>query len=793
MLIFKIERSRLLGVILFLLIASSIFATPALSGTISGFVHDETNGEALIGANVYIKELNTGSTTNNSGYFVIPGLKDGNYTLVVSYIGYKTTEMKVELKVGAKTNFKIQLKPDVLKTGEIIVTGDSVRTIEKLFIKPVSKMEFSQKQINAIPKMVEADLLRALQTVPGITALSDFSSALYVRGGTPDQNLYLIDGTDVYNPEHAFGIFSTFNTNAIKKVDLSKGGFGAEYGGRLSSVMDVTNLDGNRNNFQGIVNISLLSASTTLQMPIGEIGSVSGSLRRTYIDQTYARWVDEIPDYYFYDGNLKGFFDLSENDKLTFSFFKSQDNLDYRYDKEKESMRFLYDWGNTTGSLNWKHIFNPQLFASFWVTLSRFESHFSFDDIYNMKEKNYLSDYAFKGALEYYYSSNLNFKFGIEQKLLHGLYEFSWDNGLVDINKNRQFTTSYFSINYKPIKDLDVEVGLRHNYFNSEKKYSDFDPRFSIKYRLTDKSNVKFATGIYHQYLNRIPRLFFASIWTTADEYTKGSESKHFILSYQRELGDVVQFETELYYKTYKNIYSYNTTFNATVSPTEFSENGYPVYRSSEGLFNEGDGKSYGIEFLLRKEVGAITGWISYSLSKTEYTFTDINQGNKFVPRHDRTSVINLVLNSDLNSIFSGKWNEAEENSDSKWLIGINFIYSTGQPITTPGSAYYSNTLPDWTMLVPGKEKIDGYNLYPAEINGFKLPPYIRMDLSITYEKNYATWSIAPYLQIINIGNRKNTWFVTYNQEFKDDVITQKIEKVNMLPLLPSLGVTIKF
>lgn len=162
MLIFKIKHSRLLGVILFLLIASSIFATPALSGTISGFVHDETNGEALIGANVYIKELNTGSTTNNSGYFVIPGLKDGNYTLVVSYIGYKTTEMKVELKVGAKTNFKIQLKPDVLKTGEIIVTGDSVRTIEKLFIKPVSKMEFSQKQINAIPKMVEADLLRAL-------------------------------------------------------------------------------------------------------------------------------------------------------------------------------------------------------------------------------------------------------------------------------------------------------------------------------------------------------------------------------------------------------------------------------------------------------------------------------------------------------------------------------------------------------------------------------------------------------------------------------------------------------
>lgn len=763
-------------------------------GTISGFIYDAANGEALIGANVYIKELIVGTTTNNSGYFVIPGIKEGEYLLTVSYIGYKTIEKKIIVKNGSKNTFKFNLESDVVNAGEVIISADSMRTIEKLFIKPVSKMEFTGKQINQIPKMVEADLLRALQTVPGITALSDFSSALYVRGGTPDQNLFLIDGTDVYNPEHAFGIFSTFNTNAIKKVDLSKGGFGAEYGGRLSSVMDVTNLDGNRNKFEGVVNLSLLSASTTLQMPVGNFGSISGSIRRTYIDQTYSKWVDDIPDYYFIDGNLKGFFDISENDKLTISYFGSFDDLDFKLDKDaKESMGFIYDWGNTTGSINWKHIFSPQLFASFWATASRFESNFDFNDLINMHEKNKITDYAFKGALEYYMTTNFNIKFGVEQKLLHGVYYSEWGDGKADINRHRQYTTGYLSLDWKPTKDLSVETGLRYNYFNAEEDFSDFDPRFSLKYRLTDKSNVKFAAGIYHQYLNRIPRMFFASIWTTADEHTKGSESKHLILSYQREIGDIVEFEAEVYYKDYKNLYAYNTIFNAEVTPDSYDEKGNPIYGSTEKLFNRGDGKSYGFELMLRKDIGAITGWVSYSLSRTNYTFDDINQGNEFVPRHDRTSVINVVLNSDIGSIFSGKWNEAPDESDSKWLVGINFIYTTGQPLTTPGSAYYSNTLPDWTALIHGKDKMDGYNLYPSEINNFRLPPYIRMDLSITYEKNYGSWTLSPYLQIINIGNRKNVWFVNYNQNFENGVLTTKVEKVNMLPLLPSIGVTIKF
>jgi hypothetical protein len=524
---------------------------------ISGFVYDESNGEALIGANVYLKELQLGNATNNIGYFVISEVPKGKHTLIISYIGYQTQSKVIDTETQNKNAVKVYLKPEALSTGEIIVSGDSSSVIDKLFTKPISKMELSSKQVNQIPQVVEADLLRALQTMPGIVALSDFSSALYVRGGTPDQNLFLLDGTDVYNPEHAFGIFSTFNTNAIKKVEVSKGGFGAEYGGRLSSVLNVTNLDGNRNNFEGVVNVSLLSGSTTLQMPVGSIGSISGSFRRTYIDQKYSKWIDEVPNYYFYDGNLKGYFDLGDRDKLTFSYFGGLDKLDYQFDKDApESFRFLYDWGNTTGSVNWKHIFNSKLFTSIWVTGSKFESNFKLDQIQNMTEKNLLTDYAVKGTIEYYATNSLILKLGAEHKRLNFRYKFDWDEGLTDVNAKPVSTAAYFSANWKPSMLWDIEIGARYNYYRENRTFTGVDPRLSIKYRLTETSNIKFAAGMYHQYMNRIPRMFISSIWTSADKYTNDSKSMHFILGYQKQIGNIIELEAEVYYKDYKEYIS---------------------------------------------------------------------------------------------------------------------------------------------------------------------------------------------------------------------------------------------
>ncbi|MCK5076770.1 MAG: TonB-dependent receptor, partial [Calditrichia bacterium] len=355
-----------------------------------------------------------GSSTNNGGYFVIPHIPDGQYTLVVEFLGYKPYKQKISIKDGDNIKINIRLKEDLLQTETIIVTADSIRTIEKLYHKSISHVNLSAKQIKHIPQVAEADLLRSLQTLPGVLPLSDYSSALYIRGGTPDQNLYLIDGTDVYNPEHAFGIFSTFNTDAIKQVELSKGGFNAEYGGRLSSVLNVTNLDGNLEQFEGSASISLLSAKTTIQVPINSKGSISGSIRRTYFDKTIAKSVDEIPDYYFYDGNIKGFYNLDDKNKLTVSVFSGLDNLNFIFNKNSSNETgFNLNWGNKTGSLKWTRVFNPRLYSNFWVTTSNFDSEFDLSAL-KILEKNKIKDLTIKGNLEFAFSNSFRTNFGFE-------------------------------------------------------------------------------------------------------------------------------------------------------------------------------------------------------------------------------------------------------------------------------------------------------------------------------------------------------------------------------------------
>ncbi len=755
--------------------------------TISGFVYDSSNGEALIGANVYLKETNRGTSTNKSGYFVLPRINPGTYELVISYIGYKTYTQIFTIKDNDNKRIDVSLYPDAIVGQEVVVTADSVGTIDRLFNKQVSKIELTSAQINKVPQVIEADLLRTLQTLPGIVPVSDFSSAIYVRGGTPDQNLFMVDGTDVYNPEHAFGIFSTFNTDAIKKVEVYKGGFSAEYGGRLSSVINITNNDGNRNKFEGKASLSLLSLNTTLQTPLGSFGSLSGSIRRTYIDQTLAKWIDDVPNYYFIDGNVKAFFDLSKTNKMSVSYFGSKDNLNFLVDKNRsESLGFDYIWGNQTGSINWKFILTPKIFGNFWITGSHFFSNFNFDDA-DFREENVIRDFTLKGAIEYFYSDQLDFKFGFEQKNVSGGLKQFFPGARVDVFKNRKLYSLYFSSTWTPSSLWNIETGIRGDYFISDIDFKNIDPRLTIKYRLSEKSNLKFSTGLFHQYANRIPRMFFISIWTSADEYVQGSSSFHFISGYQRALAEKIELEVEVFYKNYKNIYSYNPTFLADIVPNNYDENNLPVYGNSRGLFNRGDGKSFGVEFLLRKEIGALNGWLAYSYSKTEYIIDAINQTKPFPPRHDRTHAVNAVANIDLNNFGNEVKGRKFTHSDKKWLLGVNFTFYSGQPITLPSSVYLVNQAPDWT----GNK--NSLAIYPSTINAFRLPFYSRLDFSLIYEINYQSWSLSPYLQVFNLLSRRNVWFIRYKNEIKDGFVRQEIENINMFPLLPSIGVSIKF
>ncbi len=781
------------------LIVCTFFAGLSLArgkatSTISGFVYDKTSGETLIGATVFLKHSTFGGMTNSDGYFVISDAPFGKDTLVATYLGYDRYQKVIEVSRGHASLLKIYLSPTAYKMGEVLVTADSVTLAQRTFNRPISTLELDQKQVNAIPQFIEPDLLRALESLPGITPISDFSSALYVRGGTPDQNLYLIDGAEIYNPEHAFGIFSTFNTDAIKRVVVSKGGFGAQYGDRLSSVIDVTELDGDLKKVEGEANISLIAASATVQMPVWSFGSIAGSFRRTYIDQTYAKFIKDIPDYYFDDGNLTGKFQIDDRDNLTASYFGSGDNLNFQINNSSsQSPQVLYRWGNNVASANWSHVFGTKLLSDFLFSYSGFASDFNVTHVSGLNERNIISNYTVKEELRYYASNEITMRVGAAYKQVGIIYDFSSDRDLIEFDNLIHKASAYAILSWQPDPLWDIEAGLRFERFHSSTAFTHLDPRFSVKYRLSETSSLKFATGIYHQYMDSVDRLFFASIWLPSGRYIHDSQAEHFIVGYDKQIGSDFELETNAYYKSYRDINIYNENLDAQAVPGYYLPNGNPVYTSDQNVFLQGDGKSYGLELLLRKNAGAVTGWIGYSLSRTEYAFPAINQGNMFIPRQDRTSVVNFVLNGNIGSIFSGKWDEPPRKSASQWLLGLNFIFTTGQPITVPASVYFVNTLPAWNNYSTGNQNLPNYQLYPGPIDTYRLPDYMRLDLSITWQRDYKTWSLSPYLQIFNLGNRKNVWFIEYSGKNSNGAIVQDVKPVYMLPFLPSLGVTIKF
>ncbi|MBN2013411.1 TonB-dependent receptor [candidate division KSB1 bacterium] len=762
-------RKLIIVIFYIVMLSRVVVANPLPTTTVSGFVYDKSNGEAMIGANVFLANTVLGSSSNVSGYYVIPKIPPGEYQIICDYIGYKLYKKNIRIQTEQELKLNIILETEALMAEEVVVTADSERTVDRMYNKPISEIQLAPRQLKQIPQIAEADLLRSLQTLPGIVSVSDFSSGLYVRGGTPDQNLFLLDGTDVYNPEHMFGLFSTFNTEAIKQVNFSKGGFGAEYGGRLSSILDVTNIDGNREEFEGSASLSAMSAKSTLQMPVGDRGSISGSFRRTYFDKVVAKFIDDMPDYYYYDGNVKAFFDLNKNNKLTISGYGGRDFLDVILNNDAtEKIGFQYNWGNKTSSVRWTRIFTPQLFSNFWITGSRYSSMLDML-AYDAYERNVIKDITVKGNLEYHYSNKLGVKFGFEQKDMDVLYRQTEIELIIDIHDDPTNSVAYFTTNWRPTPLFEIEAGVRYNRFTSDTTFQDWEPRLSMKYRLTDKINLKAAGGVYHQYLHRVPRFVMADIWTYSNKYQVGASANHAILGYQQEISDDYEFEIETYYKDYKNIYSFSDNIGAEIEATSYSSDGVPILNSMKNIFKRGEGYSYGFEALLRKDVGDLTGWIGYSYSKTLYKIDGINQNRYFSPRHDRTSTLNAVMNYCIS-----QWK-------GEWTLGSNFVYSTGQPFTEPGSAYLATDTPvtPWLDL----------NYAPTKINNIRLPYYARLDVSLTYRKQFKTWTLEPFIQVYNVGNRKNVWFVNYDYENG----IPEIEANHMLPLLPTLGVNVKF
>lgn len=718
------------------------------AGTVHGFVREKDSKEPIIAGNVWIKGSNIGTTTNVKGYYVLPSLASGTYEISFQYIGYKT--VVVQQTVGADDDIELNvfLESELIGMGEVVVTAEQGKS--ELEIKP-SQISVQASQLRTIPQIAEPDLFRSIQMLPGVATLSDFSAGLYIRGGSPDQNMVLLDQIDVYNPNHMFGFFSTFNTDAIKSVELLKGGFPAMYGGRLSSVLNVSNKEGNREKFQGVARLSLLSASATLEGPWKK-GSWMVSGRRTYFD-LITKMVDFDLPYYFYDGHAKLNYDIDNNNQASISFYIGNDILDL----SQAGTDIKLVWGNKTFSSQWMHLFSSKLFSHFVFAGSRFDSDakIKFDNV-SFGTFNKITDLALKGSFTYSLSTSHTMNFGFESKKL----DFNLNYEIVGTKYLNSFSGNYYALYFQDNYRLGLfnilQAGLRFDHY-TDGGYCRLMPRLSLKHIINDQMNLTLHYGRYTQFLNLVQQeeINFADMWFPVDKSFKPGEADHYILGFSFDNKESFSLEIEAYYKRFLNLAEYRTFRGAdeTLNNQTAAQN-----------FYIGKGEAYGTDVYIRNNIWGFEGWIGYSLGWTKKQIDGYNFDKEYYPTYDRRHTITAIQDYRLSS---------------KWRINFAFKYGSGQPYTE-ATARYAVMNPNGSIY---------YLILDGEKNFYRLPAYHRLDVGVFYETKLFKLDTEIYLQIVNVYNHKNVWYRQY-QTFNNPATSKDF---TMLPFLPTIGISVKF
>jgi len=758
-----------------------LFTLPALAQekvSISGYVKDKSSGEGLIGASVSVQELpGVGVGTNEYGFYSLT-LPKGTYTLLYNYLGYVTTAKKVQLSAGQKLNVELGQNATALKEVEISTRKEdnNVRSME------MSTLKMQVSEIKSMPALLgEVDVVKAVQMTPGVQTAGEGTSGFYVRGGGVDQNLILLDEAPVYNASHLMGFFSVFNADAIKDVQLYKGGIPAQHGGRLSSLLDIRMKEGNNKKLAVSGGIGSISSRLTVEAPIVKDKSsfiVSG--RRTYADLFFKlQNNEETKDnkLYFYDLNTKVNYTLSEKDRLFVSGYFGRDVA--------ATGDFMMNWGNATATVRWNHLFNDRLFSNTTFIFSDFD--YALGSLRKESEftwKSRIRDFGFKNDYTYFLNPKNQLRFGI-----HLTYHNFMPAEVVPgkesyVNKIKLNSTSaleealYLSNEQQLTERLTLEYGLRlsgftntgpgkvyhygpegetpidtvtYKRFEKIKSYGGLEPRFSAKYELDQVSSIKASYNRTLQYLHLISNTTSSlpfDVWVPSSTHIKPQVADQVAAGYFRNFRDnMFESSVEVYYKWMDNQIDYKD---------------YAEIFLNERLETEllrGTGKAYGAEFYLRKQKGLLTGWLSYTLSKTDRTVPGINGGKAYPLRYDRRHSGNVVLAYQLSPAIN---------------LGANWVYATGGAITMP----------------VGRYEYDGksFPVY-SERNGYRLPAYHRLDLSATYQKpksELKKYSSSWTLSIYNAYNRKNA-FSIYFRENKDDLSKTEAVKTYLFGITPSI------
>jgi len=746
--------------------SSSAFAIepePADMASISGYVVDGESKEPLIRVMVTVKDTKIGAYTNKQGFFTLRSIKPGKITVKVSGVGYTTMLQEYTLSEGEQKKVNIRLKKGDVLTDQVNVEAD--REVEKREIS-ISRVNIPMEQLTQLRVGGEADVFRALQFLPGVLTSSQISSGLYVRGGSPDQNLVLLDGSTVYNPSHLFGFISAFNPDAIKDVELIKGGYPAEYGSRLSAVLNLTQKDGNRDEYEGVASLGLISSRGSFQGPIGNGAFFLGG-RRTYLDLLLGALPEDpnepLPNFNFYDLNAKVTQDLGENDKIFLSGFMSADKLIL----DAPGIDFEVGIGNRNGAFRWTHIFGDNLFTSVNLSGSRYVNGFTGNNGgFSFKIENTIIDYTLRADLEWFASDDLTIKTGYEgtsytfgyMQNFTGNADTVAQSGTVSEGGLTNFTIGdythayYVQGNYQFSDLVSLQTGFRFNYWDSSDVFT-IDPRFALRYQLFEDVVIKASWGMFHQYLRLAtqPDFTFFDTWLPTDNTVPASKATHYIFSIETKPFDGYDMNFDFYYKDLRNISELrvNNTQGRTVSDVFFT----------------GDGEAYGAEFFLQKKMGAFTGWIGYGLGYVFGQFDSVNQGRVFRPKYDRRHDIKLVGLYKLNQ---------------DWEFGATFTFQSGQSYTGATSRFATRK--------PG-ETIDSPHIVPGDRYGLRLPNTHQLNFNVNY--NTTIWGLPArvMIDIFNVYSRRDIWFRFYDTS-KD---VTEVTDVRLLPILPTVALEVKF
>jgi len=756
--------------------------------TLSGYLRDSTNGEALIGANIFLEEIGTGTSSNPYGFYSL-SVPPGTYQMQATYLGYDPIVRTIELNENRTLN--LEFTPAGFQIQEVVVEGEAANA--HVAQVQMSTEKLSMKKIKAIPQVLgEVDLIRSIQLLPGVTTVGEGASGFNVRGGNIDQNLILLDEATVYNSSHLFGLFSVFNSDAVKDFQLYKGGIPARYGGRLSSVLDVRQREGNNKQFGMTGGIGLISSRLTLEGPIQKEKSSFMLAGRSSYGHLFLNFFPDLRDnvIWFYDLNGKVNFTLNDKNRVFLSGYFGRDNFNFGDD-------FRSNWGNGTATLRWNHLFSKKLFSNFTAVFSDYNYSLGVPTGAQAFEWTAgILNTTLKADFTYYIDSRNELEFGLEgiyYRFRPGRAEGVGDNSIFNqIELQAEYAVepaAYISFQQKIGSRLTLQYGLRYSGFLNVgprtvflyedgipddatnvvdsisygrwdliKGYHGPEPRFAANYLFDDKNSVKLSYNRTRQNIHLISNTTAATpvdVWMPAGTYIQPAIADQIAAGYFRNFSDnMYEASVEVYYKWFQNLVDYRD--------------------GAELLLNEnletdlltGDGRAYGAEFIVRKTSGRLTGWVSYTLARSERTTPGINNGETYPSNWDKLHDLAVVASWDISP---------------KLTLSGNFAFMSGRPITYPDSRY------EFEGIV-----IPNYN----NRNGARIPAYHRMDVAVIWKPNKKPdkrWKSEWLFGIYNLYGRRNPYSIFFRPSEDNPLVTEAVRLSIFGAPLPYVTYNFKF